>query len=181
MKLPQDLTSYTVEEKLRDGGAVLIRAIRPDDKDRLLEHFRALSPDSRYFRFMGVRRELTAADLQHLTELDLKDSVGLVATLTNNAGEHIIGVGRYIREGHNTNRAEVAFAILDEHHGRGIGTLLLDHLADIARANGIDTFEATVMGGNRKMLDVFANSGFEVAEKSVDGTVDVSISIAKRS
>jgi GNAT superfamily N-acetyltransferase len=154
-----DLRDYRFDATMIDGGAIRIRAIRPDDKERLLAHFRGLSGQSVYFRFMGFRRDLSPDDLKHLTELDFKSHVGLVATL-DDGHERFIGVGRYIC-GADPKRAEVAFAILDEFQGHGIGTILLQHLSRIADANGVEEFEADVLGENRQMLDVFAHAGFE--------------------
>jgi len=118
-----------------DGAAIRIRAIRPDDQERLHEHFKGLSEKSVYFRFMGIRRDLSPQDLKNLTELDFRKHVGLAATLSENGRERFIGVGRYIC-GTDPRRAEVAFAILDGFQGRGIATLLLEHLGLIADANG---------------------------------------------
>lgn len=164
-----DARHYSVEGAMLDGTPIRIRAIRPDDKERLLEHFHGLSGKSVYFRFMGIRRDLSKHDLKLLTELDFKTHVGLVATLSENGRERFIGVGRYIC-GKDATRAEVAFAILDGFQGRGIGTLLLDHLSRIAVANGVVQFEADVLGDNRQMLEVFAHSGFE-HRRSLDSGV----------
>jgi GNAT superfamily N-acetyltransferase len=155
-----DAREYCVEAAMLDGTAIRIRAIRPDDQERLHEHFKGLSEKSVYFRFMGIRRDLSPDDLKRLTELDFKQHVGLAATLTENGRERFIGVGRYIC-GADPHRAEVAFAILDGFQGRGIGTLLLEHLRPIAAANGVTDFEADVLGENRQMLEVFAHSGFK--------------------
>jgi GNAT superfamily N-acetyltransferase len=164
-----DARNYRVEVPTLDGAAILIRAIRPDDLERLHDHFKGLSEKSVYFRFMGIRRDLSPQDLKHLTELDFKNHVGLAATLTENGRERFIGVGRYIC-GPDPRRAEVAFAILDGFQGRGIGTLLLEHLSRIADANGVAEFEADVLGENRQMLEVFAHSGFE-SRRSLDSGV----------
>ncbi|HYK65360.1 MAG TPA: GNAT family N-acetyltransferase [Patescibacteria group bacterium] len=155
-----DARNYTADAVMLDGSAIRVRAIRPDDKDRLLEHFHGLSGKSVYFRFMGIRRDLSLVDLTQLTELDFKTHVGLVATLTLDSRERFIGVGRYIC-GKDPTRAEVAFAILDGFQGRGIGTILLQHLSRIAVAGGVEEFEADVLGENRQMLEVFAHSGFK--------------------
>ncbi len=155
-----DAQKYCVDVPMLDGAVIRIRAIRGDDQERLHEHFRGLSEKSVYFRFMGIRRDLSPQDLKRLTELDFKSHVGLSATLTENGRERFIGVGRYIC-GNDPHRAEVAFAILDGFQGRGIGTLLLEHLALIADANGVTEFDADVLGENRQMLEVFAHSGFE--------------------
>jgi acetyl coenzyme A synthetase (ADP forming)-like protein len=167
--IAHDASHYEAEEILRDGGSVRIRAIRPDDKPLLLDHFQRLSQRSVYFRFFGAKKRLTDEELRRFTEPDFVRHVGLVATLREGEAERIIGVGRYMM--HDADpRAEVAFAVADEHQGRGIGTLLLEHLAPLARAHGITEFEAEVLGENNKMLEVFAKSGF-VVRRSVEGGV----------
>ena len=176
--MPGDAHKYSVDATMLDGAAVHIRAIRPDDQARLHEHFKSLSEQSIYFRFMGIRRDLSPQDLKHLTELDFKSHVGLAATLTENGRERFIGVGRYIC-GNDPHRAEVAFAILDEFQGHGIGTLLLEHLRRIAEANGVTEFEADVLGENRQMLEVFAHMGFESHRSLDSGIVHLCSSTSK--
>jgi acetyl coenzyme A synthetase (ADP forming)-like protein len=168
--------AYAADVVLHDGGSIHLRAIRPDDRERLLEHFHGLSPQSVYFRFFGAKRRLTGPELRQFTELDFVDAVALVATLRDEHGEHIIGVGRYavIGGAPGARRAEVAFAVLDRHQGRGIGTILLEHLARIARAGGVTEFQANVLGENNRMLEVFAQSGFGVRRSIEAGVFHVS-------
>jgi GNAT superfamily N-acetyltransferase len=166
----RDAQKYCVDATMLDGAAIRIRAIRPDDQERLHDHFRGLSEKSVYFRFMGIKRDLSPPDLKRLTELDFKNHVGLAATLTHNGRERFIGIGRYIRCA-DPHRAEVAFAILDEFQGRGIATLLLEHLRRIADASGITEFEADVLRENRRMLEVFAHSGFKIRSSLDSGVV----------
>jgi GNAT superfamily N-acetyltransferase len=175
-----DARKYCVDATMLDGTAIRIRAIRPDDQERLHEHFRGLSERSVYLRFMGIKRDLSPDDLKRLTELDFKNHVGLAATLTENGRERFIGVGRYIA-GADQHRAEVAFAILDGFQGRGIGTLLLEHLSLIADANGVTEFEADVLGENRQMLEVFAHSGFEKQSSLDSGVVRLHYSTRSKS
>lgn len=168
-----DPSHYAVDELLRDGGSIHIRAIRPDDKQRLMEHFSRLSPRSIYFRFFQAKSRLTDEELRYFTELDFVRNVGLVATLQEHDAEHIIAVGRYMNLGDKeapSPRAEVAFAVADAHQGRGIGPMLLEHLAAIARDNGITEFEADVLGENNQMLRVFEASGFRV-KRSIEAGV----------
>jgi GNAT superfamily N-acetyltransferase len=175
-----DPKQYKVDAILRDGGMVHIRAIRPDDKQRLLDGFHRLSDQSVYFRFFEPKQELTEKELSYFTEIDFIHHVALVVTLPDNEGERIIGVGRYIvfDTPPLAQRAEVAFTVADEHQGRGIGTLLLEHLVLIARAKGISTFEADVLAENHHMLGVFEQSGFQVQQSLVEpGVMHVSFSI----
>jgi GNAT superfamily N-acetyltransferase len=168
--------NYAAGEVLRDGSPIRIRAIHPDDKQRLRGHFEHLSSRSVYYRFFGFKRSLGDEDLRRLTELDFVNHVGLAATMGAAGDERFIGVGRYVRSD-DPGRAEIAFAVLDEHQGHGIGTLLLKHLANIARASGVSEFVAIVMGENAQMLEVFANSGFSGHDSYESGTVRVSLKI----
>lgn len=163
-----DSRRYAAEAVLRDGGSIHVRAIRPDDKGRLVDHFRRLSPKSIHLRFFGAKRALSEAELVRFTELDFVRDAALVATLGEGADERIIGVGRYSTTA--PGRAEVAFAVADEYQGRGIGALLLDHLAPLARENGVTELEADVLGENNRMLAVFRKSGY-VAKRSIESGV----------
>jgi acetyl coenzyme A synthetase (ADP forming)-like protein len=169
--------SYAAEAILRDGASVRIRAIRPDDKERLIAHFGSLSPRSVYFRFFSAKRQLTSEELARFTELDFVHHVGLVATLRVGDQERIIGVGRFItlHDRGAPHRAEVAFAVADEHQGRGVGTLLLAHLVPLARARGITEFQAEVLGENNQMLRVFSDSGLLVTRSVEGGVVHLSL------
>ena len=91
-----------------------------------------------------------------MTEVDFVDHVGLVATLGTDPEQPLVGVGRYMvcEDAQKHNRAEVAFAVLDEHQGKGIGSLLLQHLAIIGRARGVREFLAEVLTDNKQMIAV---------------------------
>src|SRR5256884_8407722 len=176
------LQHYATDALLRDGGSIHIRALRPDDKQRLLELFERLSSRSVYFRFFQTKQRLTDEELRYFTELDFTRDVALVATLQEGQEEHIIGVGRYFRinqDGQPTTHAEVAFTVADAHQGRGVGTLLLEHLAAIARMQGIGTFEAYVLGENNRMLQVFDASGFTVQRSLDSGVFHISFPTAE--
>ncbi len=171
---------YRRRVRLADGTPLLLRAIRPDDKARLGAHFRDLSPDSVVQRFFGAKRALTAADLAFYTELDFDRHFALVAVFEEDGEERIAGVGRAIESGRGEGGqdgggrcAEVAFAVADAHQGRGIGALLLRHLADLGRALGYDRFEAWLLPANGRMLDVFLHSGHPIRHTLEDGAIHV--------
>ncbi|MGE3499242.1 MAG: GNAT family N-acetyltransferase [Candidatus Binatia bacterium] len=141
-----------------------------------------MSARSVYLRFFGAKKRLSESELQAFTELDFHRRVGLVATLRREYGEEIIGVGRYARvevDESEPPRAEVAFAVADEHQGRGIATALLEHLAEIARAADIEEFEAEVLGDNTSMLNVFAESGYTVKRALAGGVFHVTFPTAE--
>lgn len=166
-----DARTYSERDRLLDGRPVLVRAIRPEDKAHLREGFRRLSPQSVYFRFFQAKKELNEMELRYLTEVDFEGHVALLAILEEEARDLGIGVGRYIVEP-GTRSAEVAFTVDETHHGVGVGTLLLKHLARIARSHGLEEFHAYVLAENRAMLEVFESAGFPL-ERRLEGNVIV--------
>jgi len=172
-----DASSYRADETTREGMPLSIRAIRTDDKNRLLENFERLSERTVYFRFNEPKRQLTEADLRHLTEPDFDTHVALVAVAPDEQDGHerILGVGRYYVGTAPSGEpvAEVAFAVDDAVQGQGIGTHLLHHLGTVALARGIGLFEAFVHPDNRRMLEVFQNSGYGVREHADSDLVHV--------
>ena len=173
----QEPRQYRTTALLRDGGSVCVRAVQPDDKARVLALFDQLSSRSTYYRFFQTKQRLTDAELRYFTELDFVRHVALVATLDDDDAEQIIGMGHYIglsEDGRPVPRAEVAFEVAEPYQGRGVGTLLLEHLAILARANSIETFEAQVLGENNRMMEVFDTSGFTVQRALASGVFHVS-------
>jgi RimJ/RimL family protein N-acetyltransferase len=166
---------------LRDGRAAVLRAIRPDDRERLAAAFLALEPESVYLRYFSYKHELTPADLDRLCMPDFRERVVLVATIGNADGEVIIGSGGYVVHPavDGARAAEVAFAVEEDFHGNGIATRLLTVLAEIARADSIAQFDADVLARNAAMLQVFARSGLPMQrEAEDDGVVRVTLSLA---
>lgn len=162
---PGELAAETV---LADGGAVLLRPIRPDDGDRLRRFHARQSPESIYLRYFSPHPNLSDAEVRRFTHVDYVDRMAFVAL----AADEIVGVGRYERIG-SEPRAEVAFIVDDAHHGRGLATKLLERLVEAARPRGITTFEATVLPENRSMLHVFAAAGFNAHPAFADGVIEV--------
>jgi RimJ/RimL family protein N-acetyltransferase len=172
-----DPSQYEAAGTLRDGATVRIRAIRPGDRGALIEGFSHLSDRSIYQRFFQAKHELTETELKYLTELDFTAHIGLVAVIPSDTPEgRPIGVGRFVR-GKNPSHAEVAFVVGDQFQGRGVGTLLLEHLARIGRAIGIEAFEADVLPDNTQMLEVFQHSGLSIEERVREGVVHVRLDL----
>ena len=156
---------------LRDGGTAHMRPIRPADADALQRFHLAQSPESIYLRFFAPMPRLSEKDLHRFTHVDHVDRVAFVCTV----GGEIIGVGRYDRTA--PGEAEVAFNISDHHHGRGLGSVLLEHLAAAARENGVHRFVAEVLPQNRKMMSVFRDAGYEVKHAFDDGVISLEFDI----
>ena len=156
---------------LRDGGTAHLRPIVPSDADALQTMHRAQSPESIYLRFFAPMPQIPAKDLDRFVTVDYRDRVAFVMIV----GDELIGVGRYDRI--DADSAEVAFNIADAHQGRGIGSILLEHLAVAAREVGISVFTAEVLPHNRSMLQVFTAAGYEVSREFEDGVVAVRFEI----
>ncbi len=156
-----DSTDYIFEDTLLDGRTIAIRAIDPDDRMNLQDIWQHLSEQSKYYRFFVPKKELSDRELTYYTEVDFSNHVALLAVIIDSGVQVPVGVGRYIvaSESGQPPCAEVALTVEDDFQGLGIGTLLLKHLADIARAKGIEEFRAFVLSENRKMFEVFEHSG----------------------
>ncbi|HSL24551.1 MAG TPA: GNAT family N-acetyltransferase [Vicinamibacterales bacterium] len=150
---------------LRDGSTLRLRPVRPEDEGALLQFFESLSPESLYFRFMAVPR-IDVHRVRALSNVDYENEFALVGE----SQRGIVALAGFYRAAPGAERAEVAFAIADHFQGRGIGTRMLERLADIARARGVRTFNAYVLGENRRMMEVFLDSGYAV-QRHVDGGV----------
>ncbi|TNE75313.1 MAG: GNAT family N-acetyltransferase [Gammaproteobacteria bacterium] len=177
---PDVLSNYRARERLRDGRHLLVRGIRPDDKAALQEGLQRLSAESAYYRFFRHKHDLSPEELVYFTEIDFDQHVALVA-IDEQSGV-VVGVGRYFLCQETPQRAaEITLAVDDAYHGRGVATVLLQHLVTVARAAGIAEFHAAVMGENHKMLDVLFNLGLPVQRTAEGAVVNVRLSLADAS
>jgi acetyl coenzyme A synthetase (ADP forming)-like protein len=169
------VASEAVDVILRDGGTLRLRPPRREDAEALLEFFRSLSERSLYLRFHGFP-SLEDSLVEPLLETDWHERGALLGTLAEEGGERVVAVANYVRL-RDPTVAEAAFAVSDEHQRRGIGTRLLERLAERAAEVGIERFVAEVMADNRGMLGVFEAVGFELARELEGGEVEVEFSI----
>lgn len=166
--------SWEADVVLRDGSVAQIRPIRPDDVVALQEFHRRQSPESIYLRFFAPMKELSDKDASRFANVDYVARVALVME----SGGELIGVARYDRlDGATGTSAEVAFNVSDHSQGRGIGSVLLEHLAAIGREAGVEEFTADVLPQNRKMMGVFIDAGFEVKHHFDDGVISLAFPI----
>jgi GNAT superfamily N-acetyltransferase len=148
---------YFAVEKLRDGRRLEIRALKPEDRAGLLAAVDRTSPKSLYRRFFSARRRFTERETAYFVNVDFQTHVALVAVVDEEGRPVIVGGGRYIVV--EPEKAEVAFAVVDEYQGQGIGSALMRHLAIIARGTGLRQFIAELLAENTPMLKVFEKSG----------------------
>jgi RimJ/RimL family protein N-acetyltransferase len=174
----KELNNYYADDTLKDGTKARIRSIRPEDAPRLLEAFGELDSDSIYRRFFSPKKELSAADLKQLTQVDFGRVVALVATTEVDGAETLMAGGRYaVEAGDSPQGAELAFLTAATYRGRGIAGLLLRHLALLAQEAGLSRLEADVLADNQSMLNVFRRSGLRMTQRREGNVVHVTLSL----
>ncbi|MFI5907382.1 GNAT family N-acetyltransferase [Dactylosporangium sp. NPDC051541] len=152
---------------LADGTTVHLRPIRPDDAARIVALHSRFSERTRYLRYFSAYPRIPQRDLDRFVNVDHHDREAFVV---EHSGE-LIAVGRFDRLGQGSHQAEVAFVVEDAHQGRGIGSVLIEHLAAAASTEGITEFEADVLPVNQAMLRVFMAAGFHIEREFADGVV----------
>ncbi len=153
-----EAAKYSAVEHLRDGRAVEIRALHPDDRAGMLAAAGRTSTQSLQRRFFAAKKGFTKQELAFFLDIDFENHVALVAQIEENESPTIVGGGRYIvvRPG----VAEIAFVVVDAYQRQGIGTILMQHLAVLARDGGLRELVAQVLPENTAMLKVFKKFGF---------------------
>jgi RimJ/RimL family protein N-acetyltransferase len=142
------------------GPKLIVRPIRPDDRELLVEAFARLSDESRYLRFFTPKNQLTPSDLSYLTECDGISHFALGAAIRRKNGTlHPLGVARYVRAHDEPTTAHVALTIVDEAQRHGLATHLLRSLAHAAVLRGIEQFCFTVLPANVAMRSFLATHG----------------------
>ena len=170
---------FRVETTLRDGTAVTIRVMRPDDRQRLIAAFAKLDPSTIYTRFFSYRKEIPEPALERIGEIDFVELAGLVATIGAGDDETVIGGASYVGDiGEDGKRfAEVAFTIEEDYQGQGLATKLFGALAAIARRHGIARFTADVLSGNAAMLKVFARTRLPLRRQRESGVLHIELEL----
>ncbi|MCF8610797.1 GNAT family N-acetyltransferase [Gordonia sp. HY285] len=154
-----------------DGGVVHLRPIVPADADALVAFHNGLSERTRYLRYFGPTPTLPPREVVRMTTIDYHDRVAFLAML----GDEIIAMGVYegLAADGKPESAEVAFVVADDHQGRGLGPILLEHLAGAAAESGFTRFEAEVLSENPNMVAVFRDAGYQVSRAFDGSTVHV--------
>ena len=151
---------------------MLLRPIRADDKRMLADGLRRLSPESVQRRFLTPKRSFSRAELRYLTEVDGRDHVALVAENPAEPARRLIAVGRFVRLRDDPEAAEVAITVADDFQGRGLGSILGEHLAHSARNRGIRRFTATMSSQNVPAHRLMAKLTKHLQQQHVGGGVD---------
>ena len=153
---------------LTDGSTVEIRPAGPRDADAVYQMHAALSPDNMYLRFFSLNPRAAQQEAARVSREPGPDHAALLAWL----GGRLVGVASYEPTA-KPGVAEIAFAVPDDMHRRGIATLLLEHLVSLAQRRGLQAFRADALAGNLAMLRVFADAGLPVQQRLRDEVVEL--------
>jgi acyl-CoA hydrolase/RimJ/RimL family protein N-acetyltransferase len=156
-------------DTLRDGTEIFFRPVKPTDEAALSEMLYSLSETSIRTRYMAQTMTFPHKDVQRLTNIDYIHNLAIVGTVPGVSGEEFVAIAQYFLDP-KTGSAEVAFLVQDEWQKKGMGTFLLNYLAQVAKKRGVKRFYAKVLPTNKAMLAVFHNSGYEVRTE-FDGEV----------
>jgi RimJ/RimL family protein N-acetyltransferase len=158
-----DPANISVSATLRSGQDVEIRSQRPQDRKDLEAALARMSDESIYRRFFGAKRHFAEKEAEHFLDIDFVNQVALVVVANENGKPAIIGAGRYVVV--QPGQAEVAFGVVDQYQGQGLGAALLRELGGVARQAGIEELIAEVLSINLAMLKVFEKSGLQVTRR----------------
>ena len=153
------LVTYSAREQLRDGRPIEIRALRPTDEAGMLDAINHTNAESLRRRFFVTKREFSDKEKAFFLNADFVKHVALVAEIDEDGRRTIVGGGRYIVT--EPGRAEIAFVVIDAYQSLGLGTLLMRHLAALARSAGLKEVIADVLPENAAMRKVFSKFGFQ--------------------
>jgi acetyltransferase len=172
---------YTWQERMKNGDQVAIRPIRPEDEPSIVEFHRHLSEQSvyfRYFRFMDYNQRVAHERLTKICFVDYDHEIALVAArpLPDGRGTEVLGVGRLIKS-RDKKEAEFAVLVVDHLQRQGLGTMLLSHVLDIARAEKLRIVVGSILTENLGMLKVSERLGFKITGDPGDETATATIAL----
>jgi len=175
LEYPEGLKKYA---NLKDGTRILLRPIKPSDATLKQHLFYALSKESVRNRYLGSIKAMPMKRVWPYVVVDYENEMSIVATIEERGTENLIGIGSYVKIPHTTT-AEVSFAVRDDWQNKGVGTLLLNHLIEIAKKKGLTGLTAWVSVDNSRMMHVFKKCGYPMKYKIEGDLYYVLIDISK--
>jgi RimJ/RimL family protein N-acetyltransferase len=169
------VAEYSVREHLRDDRPITIRALRPDDRAGMLAAIGRTSMQSLQRRFFVPKKGFSEREMAFFLDIDFESHVAIVAEIAEDGRSVIAGGGRYILV--QAGQAEVAFVVVDAYQGQGIGTILMRHLAVLARNAGLKELVAEVLPENTAMLKLFKKFGFRPDSKGSPQVVHLTLQL----
>ncbi len=155
-------SEYVTEEVLRDGSIIRLRPIKEDDTEAWFNFARNVSSETGYRGLRHIPQEMTLEDAVRYCKVDYDNTMAFVGEVTEKGQKKIIATGRYYRLP-KKERAEVTLIMIeDKFRGKGVGTKLLETMANYARDHGITHFEGDIPAENKRLLDVYMGYGFHI-------------------
>ncbi|MDE5455429.1 GNAT family N-acetyltransferase [Bradyrhizobium sp. CSA112] len=170
-----EAAEYSVREHLRDDRPITIRALRPDDRAGMLAAIGRTSMQSLQRRFFVPKKGFSEQEMAFFLDIDFESHVAIVAEISEDGRPVIAGGGRYIVV--QPGQAEVAFVVVDAYQGQGIGTILMRHLAVLARNADLKELVAEVLPENTAMLKLFKKFGFRTDAKGSPQVVHLTLQL----
>jgi RimJ/RimL family protein N-acetyltransferase len=170
-----EAAEYSVREHLRDDRPIAIRALRPDDRAEMLAAIGRTSMQSLQRRFFVPKKGFSEQEMAFFLNIDFESHVAIVAEVEEDERPVIAGGGRYIVV--QPGQAEIAFVVVDAYQGQGIGTILMRHLAVLARNAGLKELVAEVLPENTTMLKLFKKFGFRTDAKGSPQVVHLTLQL----
>jgi GNAT superfamily N-acetyltransferase len=153
----RNLLRGTYNGGMSTADALIVRPLWRGERSAVKAVFAGLSERSRLLRFLAPLRELGPRDLDRLADVGCCGREAVVATERGSGAA--VGIARYVRDDDEPDTAEVAFEVVDEWQGRGVGTRLARELARRAAADGVRRFRGTVSAGNEPSLALLRGLG----------------------
>lgn len=170
--------NYSAAELLRDGRSIEIRALRPDDETQMLAALSRASPQSLYRRFFGPKKGFSQSEKTFFLNVSFTDHIALVATIEESGHTEIVGGARYVVA--EPGIAEVAFTVIDEFQGKGVGSALMRHLIKLAQAASLKHLVADVLPENTAMINVFRQSKLPTTITRSKGILHVRLDVPRQ-
>jgi GNAT superfamily N-acetyltransferase len=172
------LARFPRDIRMRDGSKLRLRELRSSDREMLKAFFESCSPEAIRYRFMAPLRSLPDGLLDSLANADGSRQVALILTKGAGNDEMIVAEGRYVMFEDRPGVADVAFLVADDFRRRGIATLLIEELMEIASRNGVKQFSVDVLGDNWAMLALLRKLGLSGSGRVSQGVVRFEIPVA---
>jgi RimJ/RimL family protein N-acetyltransferase len=167
--------NYHAVEVLRDGRNIEIRALRPNDETEMVVAISRTSPQSLYRRFFGAKKGFSESEKAFFLNIDFVNHIALVATIQRNGHTEVVGGARYVVV--QPGIAEVAFTVIDEFQGKGLGSALMRQLILLARKASLQQLVADVLPENTAMINVFKKSGLPATVTKSKGVIHITLDV----
>ncbi|MCD4788418.1 MAG: GNAT family N-acetyltransferase, partial [Bacteroidales bacterium] len=157
-------SKYVKTVKLKDGGEVLLRPIKPEDEYLWLDMFKTFSEETVRYRFFRIIKDTPHEMRTRYCNIDYDREVGIVAEIEENGKRRFLGVTRIILTPGRNDEAEFAMVVSDEWHRRGLGSEFVDHTIDIAKDKGLKKINGVVLKGNVPMISLCREKKFKITD-----------------